>query len=1077
MGEVYDDFGNLLSSSLANTNTNSNSLFSDNQKVDLGSAGSNAITQNADNSGNTSALTGGNLGSTNLTAAADNSGNTSALTKTDTAGIPGGLDVNGIKNWINNNKELVGLAGAGLGLMTNVSNKYGTTGYQGTIPELTATRNMVTAPPTKAQGYRPGAGGINYGGDVTYTRTPGVDPWVNLSGNSGSSAGAVLTDTSGIAGLAGAKNTANVGSTGYQNFIKSGGTPQGYLQTINAWLAANPNVTNAQLQAKMQELGVTQTDLQTALGASGFSAAEKYALSHGMGSSGVNDSINNWLAKYPNATAQQITDAMKTVGMSMADITDAFNSNPKLSSKADQWNIMNGKGTAAVNSSINNFLALYPNATQAEKQAAMDKYGITQQDVAEAQAIPLQNKAAAIARKEQIPTEKDLMSAFQLAETKDTDPGAIAKMVANSGLSTAQLAQDFGLKQADLDYLRNQGYLPAGYEEGGKVLAPGLNADGTWNKEDYLARHVAGQVDTQEQVDAARAADRADLMKGPHQSAFDDAGVEHMLTSYMPGFDANDPFTQARLGELNWRTGGTDTTSKVASLTPEQKAADAAAWEKDWNRLNAQDVKNGIAGAITGGGMPKTGAEANTIQQGLMRAAQLAAAKKSGVNTSLIGMNPFGTDILGKAMGGSIDMAKGRYLQGGTDGMSDEIPAQIGQDQPAALSHGEFVVPADVVSHLGNGNSDAGAKKLYQMMDKIRMARTGNKKQGKRINPDKFMPGGLAAAYAAGGAVQKFSGENTNSLVSANSQANTTPGIAGVESNLSNWAGPYVTNMLGQGQALANMPYQAYMGPLTAGESSLQTKGYQTAGDLSVPSSIGQAATAAGNIGTAAQGLSYQPTTTSFDATQASQYMNPYLQTSLQPQLDEARRQSQITQAQNASKMTQAGAFGGGRQAILDAETQRSLGANLANITGQGYNTAYTNAQQQFNADQQRKMQEAQYGAGFGLQGLQAGLQAATAQGALGTQENQAGINTLNAQLGAGAQQRGIESEGIAADKAQFEEARANPYKMVQYQQSLLQGLPLDAKSYTGIQQSDIVKAAQGATTVNQLLKNLGLIT
>jgi hypothetical protein len=421
-------------------------------------------------------------------------------------------------------------------------------------------------------------------------------------------------------------------------------------------------------------------------------------------------------------------------------------------------------------------------------------------------------------------------------------------------------------------------------------------------------------------------------------------------------------------------------------------------------------------------------------------------------------------------------MAQGRYLQGGTDGMADEIPAQIGEDQPAALSHGEFVIPADVVSHLGNGNSDAGAKKLYSMMDKIRMARTGNKKQGKKINPDKFMPGGLAAAYAAGGAVKKFSGENT-SLVTANNTASATPGIAGVESNLSNWAGPYVTNMLGQGQALANMPYQSYMGPLTAGESDLQTNAFKSAGDLSVPSSIGNAATTAGGIATKAQNLSYKPTTSSFDTTQAQTYMNPYLQASLNPQLDEARRQSQITQTQNAAKLTGAGAFGGSRQAIMDAETQRNLGTNLANITGQGYNTAYTNAMSQFNADQARKAQEAQFGATYGLQGLQTGLQGAQAQGSLGTQENQAGINNLNAQLMAGAQQRGIESEGIAADKAQFEEARANPYKMVQFQQSLLQGLPLDAKSYQGIQQSDIVKAAQGATTVNQLLKNLGLIS
>jgi hypothetical protein len=168
--------------------------------------------------------------------------------------------------------------------------------------------------------------------------------------------------------------------------------------------------------------------------------------------------------------------------------------------------------------------------------------------------------------------------------------------------------------------------------------------------------------------------------------------------------------------------------------------------------------------------------------------------------------------------------------------------------------------------------------------------------------------------------------------------------------------------------------------------------------------------------------------------------------------------------------MTQAGAFGGGRQAILDAETQRALGANLANITGTGYNTAFTNAQQQFNADQARKAQEAQFGANFGLQGLQAGLQGAQAQGVLGAQESQTGLANLNAQLSAGAQQRGVEAEGVAADKAAFEEARANPYKMVQFQQSLLQGLPLAAQSYNMATPSALTQAMGGATTVADLL-------
>jgi len=85
-------------------------------------------------------------------------------------------------------------------------------------------------------------------------------------------------------------------------------------------------------------------------------------------------------------------------------------------------------------------------------------------------------------------------------------------------------------------------------------------------------------------------------------------------------------------------------------------------------------------------------------------------------------------------------MKGGGYLNGPGDGMSDSIPATIEGKQQARLADGEFVVPADVVSHLGNGSTKAGSKRLYAMMDKVRHARTGTKKQGKQINPAKYMP-------------------------------------------------------------------------------------------------------------------------------------------------------------------------------------------------------------------------------------------------------------------------------------------------------------------------------------------------
>ena len=92
------------------------------------------------------------------------------------------------------------------------------------------------------------------------------------------------------------------------------------------------------------------------------------------------------------------------------------------------------------------------------------------------------------------------------------------------------------------------------------------------------------------------------------------------------------------------------------------------------------------------------------------------------------------------SLGGYAAGGNPRLLKGPGDGMSDNIPATIANKQPARLADGEFVVPADVVSHLGNGSTDAGAKKLHQMMTNVRKARTGNPKQGKQIKPEKYIP-------------------------------------------------------------------------------------------------------------------------------------------------------------------------------------------------------------------------------------------------------------------------------------------------------------------------------------------------
>ena len=419
----------------------------------------------------------------------------------------------------------------------------------------------------------------------------------------------------------------------------------------------------------------------------------------------------------------------------------------------------------------------------------------------------------------------------------------------------------------------------------------------------------------------------------------------------------------------------------------------------------------------------------------------------------------------GYNMGGITGLAHGgRYLKGHTDGMADKLNTDIDGKQAAKLSHGEFVIPADVVSHLGNGNSDAGANVLYKMMDRVRQARTGNPKQGKQIKPEKFMPGGLAAlpAYADGGAVAFDAGGVAATPLPSLPTAQ--------ESNLSSWAGPGIADYITKGTAIAQQPYQAYQGPLSAGYSPLQKQAFDTAGKIDVP--------------TASMGA-YTPGT--FDAAAAQKYMNPYLQASLDPQLAEARRQSQITQMGNNAQAVKAGAFGGSRGALMNTETQRNLGSNLANITGAGYNTAFTNAQQQFNADQARKAQEAQFGANYGLGTQAAALNAANIQGQLGLTQNQANLANLNAQLGAGTAERGITAEGIAADQAEFEKQRQFPYQQVQFQRDMISGMPISSLSNTPGSLSGIgsllsslggagaISSALGYKDVGQLLSKIGL--
>ena len=282
------------------------------------------------------------------------------------------------------------------------------------------------------------------------------------------------------------------------------------------------------------------------------------------------------------------------------------------------------------------------------------------------------------------------------------------------------------------------------------------------------------------------------------------------------------------------------------------------------------------------------------------------------------------------------------------------------------------------------------------------------------------------------------------------------------QQTLSEWAGPYVTDMLGKAQAVSEQPYQVYQGPMTAGESGLQSKVFQGLGNLTFPSQLGQTFSSTGAyqppamnqtaynpgpIGTGVGGAPLgtggnEPSQPSQPTGIAAQYMNPYLQSVLQPQLEELRRQSQINMQPGLAKMTQAGGYGGGRQAIMESEANRNLLQAQNQAIGTGYSNAYDKAMQQFN-----------------------------------TEQGQA--KTLADMLsGAGAQQRGIEQEGITADYNEFLAQRDYPQKMLQFQQSMLQGLPISTVSNQAASQSGIGQLSStigGLGNLMTALKNFNL--
>jgi hypothetical protein len=314
------------------------------------------------------------------------------------------------------------------------------------------------------------------------------------------------------------------------------------------------------------------------------------------------------------------------------------------------------------------------------------------------------------------------------------------------------------------------------------------------------------------------------------------------------------------------------------------------------------------------------------------------------------------------------------------------------------------------------------------------------------------------------------------------------PGLKSVpessnQQTISPYAQPYVADLLGKAQAFTGAPMPAYEGQLTAGYSPLQEQAYAGLANLTLPSSLETAGSELQNISQKQQDLSFTPSEIKanvFNQQAAQQYLNPYIQTALNPQLEALKRQSEINRQAELAKLTQAGGYGGSREAILRGQQDYNLMQQQAGLIGSGYNQAYNQAMNQFNADQARDLQAQQltqqgkqFGATYGLQSLQAAASAQQAAANAGASAAQYGLANLQALSKAGTEQQALDQQALNAQYNEYLRQLQYPQTMLKLQRDLITGLPMTTTNTFEAQKSAAQSAAGAAGTVLDLMEKM----
>ena len=511
-----------------------------------------------------------------------------------------------------------------------------------------------------------------------------------------------------------------------------------------------------------------------------LSAADTYQLGQGKGLQAVYDSGDQWVKAYPNASGEQIAQAMKDAGWNSKDVENYFNrsnsaygtnqaTGKAFTGAGDIYNIGQGKGFSDITSNIKQWIATYPKATLADAQAAMSASGLNELDVIRATGKTSAELYAAAKK-----TPVTVTGGTDLGTNTVTNTGTGASTGVNTQGGTAlESATNLppGVSGAGITTVNPNGtittrpdlslgmsnvrnaYTTKGGSLGFTPTVPKTIEDfeAKYNTQTGGSKAAYDYLTGKSPYPLKPSTPTGEVMKPYSESVlgmpvnvskkrylYDNATQQYKINPdyAIPTYDAN--------GKKSYNVTNKDVAAYVAA---KPSNTDFYNWAKT-NNLTMEQIAAATGLPITEVQKMFTGgATAETTAKAAADAAAVSSATDTGGGGGDANGGLMKLAVGGMAAGGQFDLGGysdgGRLLRGPGDGVSDSIPATIGGKRPARLADGEFVVPARIVSELGNGSTEAGARKLYAMMDRVQAARKGSIGKGKVANnsrADKYLP-------------------------------------------------------------------------------------------------------------------------------------------------------------------------------------------------------------------------------------------------------------------------------------------------------------------------------------------------